>query len=203
MANKNYDILIKQKAVELQFLSTQLERAREAVLSHCTTFVRGWIHEYIERLVSQQYERTFQLGLDGIRNLKGELASVESELGGLVRSLMEKHVHWHPKVKTGSLHRDEEKKIIRESVENVLRLCVGYAAALLSRHGYSVEDFERDVRMQGEWLFKYGLTWSSEVLTAYQQYEETYERHRNSQEALERLEVERAQNQARSLWESV
>jgi hypothetical protein len=205
----SFDAEIARINTQITNLREQAEPAVQKFLDAATTFLCDWSREKVEREVTSNPELTKQLGKEGLGRLKSELGQLIGEMPEHVQSHLNQDQLW--------LHRGEIPQGQRYSLSpydfhgyrppdklnDQVRILLGYAGALLVKFGFAKYDDNSDWKLIAGAVPKYrfGVDWSADLKSTAVAYSDIYKRLLQLAEKLETTKREKAESEAKHLWD--
>ena len=195
---------------QIAALREQAEPALQKFLQNTVLFLCDWSRQTVERAVTSSPELTKQLGKEGLSRLKSELAQLTREMPDHVQKHLNKNELWlhrgeiPPRDKYSQGPYDFHSNRQPDKVNDQVRILLGYAGALLVKFGLAMYDknssWEQDTATAST-KFKYGFDWSEDMKRCLLTYSEIYNRLSQLAEELASTKRQKAETEAKELWD--
>jgi hypothetical protein len=215
MDTSEFDAAIAEAEAALAATRTQMEEARQRLAATITDFVTPWFAEQARLAVERNPDRAKELGVDGIRALKADVAALTDRLPELVKGELLDAVTWahlepgwdesdpwktNPRYNYSAVSQHRQA----DTFDKPLRRILGQLGPILEAHGLGKPDDWRNASGgSAKPYYPFGVDWTAEMKAAAAQYADLYgelrmhnQKRHESQAAKERAEAQDLWNQA-------
>lgn len=211
MDTSKFDVQIRNLQVRMDAMRSQMEEICKEFFEATKEFAVAWFQSCIEKEVVSQPGVTKKSGKKGLRNLKTELQSTIAKVPHIVEKHVNQDKYW---VHRGQLPDDNDLssrfgryqtygRRAPEELEKGVRELLGYAGAILMKHGFvdtgecSVWEVQHGSERP---RYKYGYDWSGKMNGVIQRYSGQYEELIKLDHEFKKIQQEKAEAEAKDLW---
>jgi hypothetical protein len=209
MDTSQYDSQIQDAQSDIKKMQGSMDTVRLAFVESTTRYISEWTEKSIERAVTSKPETTKSIGMERLKDLKSALKKLLSEIPSLVPQHIKQDSLWPHRTELPadiykkSLPIFELKRKTSEELREGVRDLLGYAGQLLVEYGYeeSGKDGSWEERAGKPPRYKYGFSWSNEMSTNLKEYVELLESYVDTHIKVINLKREKAEAEAKNLWD--
>lgn len=201
-----FDEKIAQKEQELGNVKASMEGIRHDFLNACNSFYKEWYETEVKRAIEGMPERTKQLGVGGLKPLKGALNKCIEAIPQTIKRNLDQEEVWLHRKQSIDIRKVDERgySISHERAEEPIRAalreglsCIGqvlheFGFVKPERYGWEVQS--------GRVRWSIGFNQTSEMDKLMRLYNEQGEKLRSVCEQLAELKKQKEGAEARSLW---
>ena len=210
MDGSKFDAPIRDLKEQMDTLREQMEKTCKEFLEATKEFAPTWFQKSVERAVTSQPELAKECGVNGLRSLKSDL----QKLVAMIPHIVEQHVncdkYWphraelpdEPELKFGRYHISKPRG--PDELDNGVREILGYVGAILVKYGFAkTGEFGNWVAGYGSERprYRFGYDWSEKMSSVLNKYSPLYDELVKLNEKLKKVEREKAEAEAKDLWE--
>jgi hypothetical protein len=216
MDASDFDAKIGRLEEEMENLRQQMEKTCGEFLIATNEYIAIEFKEMVERGVISNPDIAKRHGVDTLRRLKSECKELISSVPDLVNLYLNKDENWGHRGKIPEKNdlRFERYAMysnapLRGAFEEGIRLILGYVGTLLVKYGFEEADSRlhayKWTRIPGSNQIKYGIgfQWSEKMTEVLKVYSPQYNELIKLDDKVKKLEKEKAQAQAKNLWDQV
>ncbi len=208
MEISEFEAQINSKKAEIADAKENLERIRLELIEAAKRFITDYTKREVESCIFKYPERTKELGLEKLGELKKELTQAIGTAPQDTEARLKQTDHWlhlNPLpddfAKSGET-RSDLRIMTGDAFRKVIREMLGYAGQLIIRYGYDqlgiVSYWERREGKLPRWSIDFTL--STEINSLLSEYSKAAEKYIDLNADLLKLQEEKVQAEAQDLW---
>lgn len=210
MDTSSFDAQIKDLEQQIGGLRGQMENICKEFLEVTKEFTVAWFRNHVERTVTSQPKIAKKCGVEELRHFKSDLQKTITMVPRIVEEHVNNDKYWAHR---GQIPDEHDRRFARyhvsgrcplDELDNAVREVLGYRGVILLKHGFAKtgEHSEWETKYGSEQpRYKYGYDWSEKMNTVLKQYSDLYDRLIKLDYELKKAKRDKAQAEAKNLWD--
>ncbi len=207
MDTSKFDARIKELKKQTNDIQEQMENTRKEFLEAAKEFVPAWFQSCVERAVVSHPERAKEYDLNGLRNIKADLQKLIAQAPSIVEEALSSDEYWPHRGempgKTDPWHgryQDYWRRSTTEGLKGSIKNTFRHVGAILAKYHLSNDSWLMPSPREGPKYVK-EYDWSQKMDTLLKRYLDLGDDLIKFNEELKKMEREKAEAEAKDLWE--
>lgn len=212
------EMVINKKLTELDMVRSRMETVRLEFIQATGAFVGAWYDKVAKAHVGLEPERTAALGSEKLSMMKKEVSELSERAGDIAKEHLSKPALWWHLVTHFEKHQMPVDYDNSKEIDSAIRFILGVLAPILEEYGYlkeptgEVEDkniWRESDEIGGYYLkngksyYPYVFVWSGEMKVTFDYYNTLLKQAMKVFNEIIELKLERGEQEARELWDSL